>query len=329
MAPVPSGARPCPPIDDDCRLPSVGLRRPQTKPSLDALRIRFILNPRAGRHRGQPPLLDRINAFIDENRLTATVMQTERPRHAIELARQAVDDGCNLVVAAGGDGMINEVAQSLVGSDCVLGLLPHGSGNGLGRNLGLRSADARAFHTLLAGRQRIIDTATANGIPFFNVMGAGLDAEVSRRFNRIRSRGLVPYFWIGVRTWIRHRPESFTISTGTATVAVEATLVAVANGEQYGGGARIAPGAKVDDGQLDLIAVKHTGVLRSVLLVTRLFRHSFDQSPEIVHLRGERFLIRRTAPACIHTDGEVHETGADIDVVARPGSLRVMVPAEW
>jgi YegS/Rv2252/BmrU family lipid kinase len=272
-------------------------------------------------------LLERIGQFVAENRLAATVTPTERPRHATELARQAVAEGCELVVAAGGDGMINEVAQALVGSGSTLGLLPYGSGNGLARHLGLRSADDLAFRTLLTGRPRAIDTAAANGIPFFNVMGAGFDAEVSRCFNRIRKRGLLPYFLVGLRAWVRHRPGSFVISSGSDTITVQAALVAVANGEQYGGGACLAPGAQIDDGELDLIVVKPTGMIRSAALVVRLFRHSFDRSPAVVRLRGEQFLIRRPSPGCIHTDGEVHETGAEIAVVVRPRSLRVMMPA--
>ena len=324
----------------DCNLPAaVRVRSPADSqpeiapaspaPKLGGLKIRFIFNPRSGRHFRRPSLLERINAFIAEYRLAATVVPTERPHHATELARQAVEDGCDLVVAAGGDGMINEVAQSLVGTNVILGLLPHGSGNGLGRHLGLRSADQRAFRTLLGGRPRPIDTATANGLPFFNIMGVGFDAEVGRQFNRTRSRGLSPYFWIGLRTWLRHRPESFAISTATATITVDASLVAVANGGQYGGGACIAPGARLDDGKLDLIAVRPVGVLGSVALLFRLFRHSFDRSPAVIHLRGERFVIRRSAAGCLHTDGEVHETEANLEVVVRPRSLLVMMPADF
>jgi YegS/Rv2252/BmrU family lipid kinase len=290
------------------------------------LQIRFIFNPRAGLQAGRSSLLKRIDSFIASNRLLATVVPTARSRHATELARQAADDGCDLVVAVGGDGMINEVAQSLVGTNVILGLLPSGSGNGLGRNLGLQSADDLAFQTLLTGRPWPVDTGLANGLPFFNIAGSGFDAEVSRRFNRIRSRGLLPYFLIGFRTWVRRRPEPVVISTGAATIAMPAVLVAVANGEQYGGGACLAPGARIDDGQMDLIAVKPTGIVRSVSLLVRLFRHSFDRSPDVIRLRGERFVIRRPAKGRIHTDGEVHETDADIEVVVRPGSLRVMTP---
>lgn len=288
---------------------------------------RFIFNPRAGRGSGRSRLLERIQAFIAEHHLTATVVPTERPRHATELARRAVDEGCKLVVAVGGDGMINEVAQALVGTDAVLGLIPCGSGNGLSRHLGLVRPDDRAFRTLLAGRQRTIDTGTANGIPFFNVMGAGFDAEISRQFNRITSRGVAAYFRIGVAAWHQFRPETFVIGDGQTTVTVRATLVAVANSDQYGGAAFIATGAQVDDGRLDLIALPASGFFRAVPLLARLFLNSCDRGHGVLHLRGKRFTIQRSAPGCIHTDGEVHETGADIEVAIRPGSLHVMVPA--
>jgi YegS/Rv2252/BmrU family lipid kinase len=291
------------------------------------LKLRFIFNPRAGRGPGRPRLLARIHSFIAQHHLSATVVPTERPRHATELARRAVDDGCELVVAVGGDGMINEVAQALVGTDAVLGLIPCGSGNGLSRHLGLSRPDDRAFHTLLAGRKRTIDSGTANGIPFFNIVGAGFDAEISRQFNLVTSRGVAAYFRIGVRTWLRFRPETFVISDGQTTVTMRAALVAVANSDQYGNAAFIATGAQVDDGRLDLIAVPPSGFFRAGSLLVRLFLNSFDRGPGVVHLRGGRFTIRRTAPGCIHTDGEVHETGADIEVTIRPRSLHVMVPA--
>jgi YegS/Rv2252/BmrU family lipid kinase len=271
-------------------------------------------------------LLSRIHAFISEHNLAATVVPTERPRHATELARRAVDDGCELVVAVGGDGMINEVAQALVGTDATLGLIPCGSGNGFSRHLGLARPDDRAFRTLLDGRRRTIDTGTANGIPFFNVMGAGFDAEISRQFNQVTSRGVAAYFRIGLSAWSRFRPETVVVGDGQTTVTMRALLVAVLNSDQYGGAAFVAPGAQIDDGQLDLIAVPAHGFFRAVPLLARLFLKSFDRGPGVVHLRGGRFTIQRPAPGCIHTDGEVHETGADIEVVIRPRSLHVMVP---
>ncbi|TAG32653.1 MAG: diacylglycerol kinase family lipid kinase, partial [Verrucomicrobia bacterium] len=142
-------------------------------------RIRFIFNPRSGHNARNPWLLQRARDFILEHRLDAVVVPTERPRHATELARRALDEGCELVVAIGGDGTMNEVASALVGSSATLGLIPCGSGNGLGRHLGIPGPGKGAFRALLSGHTRTIDTGIADRHPFFNATGLGFDAEIS------------------------------------------------------------------------------------------------------------------------------------------------------
>ena len=154
------------------------------------IKTRFIFNPRSGHNAKDPRLLERARAFIRVHALDADVVLTERPRHATELARRAVADGCGLVIAIGGDGTLNEVAAGLVGMPAVFGLVPCGSGNGLGRHLGIPGPGKGAFRLLLEGRVREIDTGVVNGIPFFNAMGFGFDAEIADRFNHLARRGL-------------------------------------------------------------------------------------------------------------------------------------------
>ena len=104
-------------------------------------------------------------------------------------------------------------------------------------------------------------------------------------------------------------------------------LVAVGNSDQYGNHALFAPGARVDDGLLDLVAVRPPGVLGALPLVARLFLGSFHRSPRVRRLRSARFVIQRPAPGLIHTDGETHETTATVEIAIRPRSLRLVVPA--
>ena len=106
-----------------------------------------------------------------------------------------------------------------------------------------------------------------------------------------------------------------------------AFLVAVANSDQYGNRAYIAPGARVDDGALDLVAVGPVTLFNALPLVARLFLGTLDRSALVLRLRDRRFLIVRSVPGLIHTDGETHETGTMVDVVVRPRSLRLVVPA--
>ncbi len=287
----------------------------------------FIFNPRSGRNLRNPHLLDRARAFIAEHHLDARVVLTEHSRHATELARCAVEDGCGLVVAIGGDGTMNEVASALIGSEAALGLIPCGSGNGLGRHLGIPGPGRGAFRTLLDGEPRLIDTGLANGHPFFNAMGLGFDAEISHRFNRLTRRGLPAYVQTTFGAFFRFRPQAYTIRNGEATVQTRAFIISVANSDQYGNDCYIAPGAEVDDGRLDVTVLKNVDFLNAVPLVVRLFTKSIGGSRSVARLRGSHFQIQRSAAGLIHTDGETHLTERVIDVSVRPRSLRVMVPA--
>ncbi|MEO7412221.1 MAG: diacylglycerol kinase family protein [Opitutaceae bacterium] len=293
------------------------------------MRTRFIFNPNSGHNRRRPGLDATIRAFIAARSLDADLIATQGPAHATALAREAVLDGFGCVVAVGGDGTINEVAQALVGTPTALALIPCGSGNGLALHLGLPTAPQRALELIAGGETRTgaIDTGVANGFPFFNVMGLGLDADVSRRFNRLSRRGLGAYActtWNALRAL---RSERCTIASSHDREALDVFLIALANSEQYGNNARIAPGARVDDGILDLIAVKPVGIFGAIDLAARLFLGGFDRSRHVRRLRGAHFIIERSAPGLIHTDGETHATSATIEVQVRPRSLRVVVPA--
>ena len=291
------------------------------------VKTRFIFNPRSGHNTRDPSLLARTRAFIRDHAPQAELVLTERPRHATELACRAIDEGCKLVVAVGGDGTLNEVASALVGTEATLGLVPCGSGNGLGRHLGIFGPAEGAFRTLLDGRIRAIDTGTANGILFFNAMGIGFDAEISHRFSHLARRGLSAYVKTTCAAFFGYRPQTYRILGDTASLTTEAFIVAVANSDQYGNNCFIAPGARVDDGRLNLTVIKRATFSNMLPLVERLFTKRIDGSPDVTRLQGTRFTIERVAAGLIHTDGEPHETGAVVDIVVRPLSLRIMVPA--
>ena len=289
----------------------------------------FILNPTSGRNRRRPTLATHLRDFIASRSLDATVVTTDEPGHATRLARDAAVAGGKIVVAVGGDGTMNEVAQGLLHTPAALALVPCGSGNGLALHLGVPTALLPALELVAGSGARIarIDTGDANGHPFFNAMGLGLDADVSRRFNTLTSRGLPAYVRTALAALREIRSERVVISTAEQRETLDILLVAVANSDQYGNNACIAPGARVDDGSLDLVAVRPVGIVGATTLAARLFSGRFDQSPHVSRLRGSRFVIERAAPGLIHTDGETHATGATVSVVVHPRSLRIVVPA--
>jgi diacylglycerol kinase family enzyme len=157
-------------------------------------------------------------------------------------------------------------------------------------------------------------------------MGLGLDADVSRRFNRLTRRGLPAYIRVAFSALRALRSERCIITAGPRRETLDVLLIAVANSDQYGNNARIAPGARVDDGRLDLVAIKSMGLARAATLIPRLFLGNLDQSPDVTRFNGPRFVIDRVTAGLIHTDGETHATGSRVEVVVQPRSLRMLIP---
>lgn len=251
---------------------------------------------------------------------------TGHPRHAAELAARAVADGCDRVVVAGGDGTMNEAAASLVGTGATLGLVPCGSGDGLGRHLGIHGPVERALQLLVHGVPRVIDSGTADGHPFFTVAGLGFEAELAHRFNRAARRGFLSYLALGARTFGGWRPQLYTVHSDAGRREVRAFTLAVANAGQYGNQARIAPRARIDDGRLDLCAVPPVTLWNALPLAVRLFAGRVDRAPGVVSLTAARFVVETAAPGLLHTDGETHPVGTRVEFLVRPASLRILCP---
>ena len=285
------------------------------------LKTCFILNPRSG---CATQALPQIEAFATQR--GATIKVTERTRHATEIARQALDDGCELIVAVGGDGTMNEVATTLVGTAATFGLVPCGSGDGLGRHLGIHGSVARALEILFSGRPRRIDTGLADGHPFFTAAGIGFEAEIARRFNLLSRRGFVRYLTTSTKAFYHWEPERYLITDQTGSVAVRAFTLAVSNANQYGNNAQIAPNARIDDGLLDLCTVPPIRFWNAIPLAAHLFHGTIGRVKGVSLRRGERFVVERDSPGWLHTDGELHEAGTRIEFTVRPASLRIMVP---
>lgn len=291
------------------------------------MKTRFIFNPKSGHNARNPHLLNRAREFIRQHQLDAEVVQTNHPLHATELTREAVALGCETVVAIGGDGTMNEVAAALVGTPATLGLIPCGSGNGLGRHLGIPGPGQGAFANLLHGRVRTIDTGIANGRPFFNVMGLGFDAEISDRFAHVSRRGFGAYVRTTLSAWRSYRSPTVTIRAGDREVRTPAFILSVANSDQFGNNCYIAPAAKVDDGLIDLTVLQPVTILQALPVAVRLFTKTIDRSRHALTLQADRFVIERDRAGLIHTDGEPFSTEAQVTVSVRPASLRVLVPS--
>jgi YegS/Rv2252/BmrU family lipid kinase len=290
------------------------------------LKVRAILNPRAGLaarqaravvERGQP-------AFRE-----LSLVETEGPGHARELAREAVGEGHELLLAVGGDGTVNEVAEGMLGSEATLGLVPVGSGNGLARALRIPLEPRAALEALASAVVRRLDVGLAGGRVFLNVAGAGFDAAIGAAFHRHGAeggrRGVLTYVRLGL-AHVGYRAQDWRLAGGLAEWSGRALVVVFANGPQYGGGAWIAPRARLDDGRLEVVVIEDGPRLGMLLAVPRLFLGSIERYGRYHTFPASAVTLEGPEGYDYHRDGEPERGSGRLEICLRPRALRILVP---
>jgi len=256
----------------------------------------------------------------------SSVQVTEGVGHGRELAAAAASAGARLVIAWGGDGTISEVASALIGSNAALGIVPAGSGNGLARELGIARRPAAAIADAVRATPSPIDVGDVDGRYFVNTAGIGFDAHVASRFARARRRGFLGYMNLTARALASYVPLEYRISVdGGPIQTVRAVLVTIANSAQFGNGARIAPSARVDDGELDLVTFEERSRFRTVCALPRLFNGTVNQIAGCTIARLRELTISADAPLTFHVDGEPVAGGTTLRARVHPAALRVAV----
>ena len=272
---------------------------------------------------------ERAASLVAARGLDARVFLTERPGHAREIAGAMLRDGIETVVAWGGDGTVNEIASAMVFRDATLGIIPSGSGNGLARELHIPLDPAGAIDVVLTGRDVQIDAGELDGHLFFNIAGIGLDARVAHRFaaeGRF-SRGFRKYLTLTAQELFSYNPDEHTVVADGDAVRVRALLIAIANSRQYGNGALIAPEARLNDGQLDVVVVAARSPLAALVQVPMIFAGHIARVSGVTMRRAAEISVTSATPVVYHVDGEPCVGAARITARTLPGALRVRVPA--
>jgi len=269
--------------------------------------LHFIVNSRA-RGTGESDFLDRLEKQIRLCGLAHRIVRPERRGHATALAREACAQGAAGVVAVGGDGTIHEVLNGL-DERTPLGILPVGTCNDIARNLGLPADWRTALGIVAAGRTARVDVGLCGERRFLSVAGTGLDARVGLQVNRLPRgvRGGLAYHAFLFAHLLLSGPQTFRFVLEDEVIEEKAWLVAVANTEAYGGGLRIAPAARPDDGRLHVCVIRNMSrreLIRRFPLVYRgehvthpLVRSFATRAVELVAVSGSSPLIADGEPA--------------------------------
>ena len=290
------------------------------------MKIRFILNPKSGKTPADPEHLARV---IQLNFPGADMRLTRAPGHATELAREAAALGFESVVAIGGDGTINETARGLVNTQTALGIIPHGSGNGLAREIGMPLLAEEAIMRLQRAARVQCDTGIANGELFLNLAGVGIEADIAWKFmeqGKDGARGKWPYFKIGTKAVFSYIPHTLELNAdGQKSTLAPLTLV-FANGRPYGSNFKIAPHASLTDGKLDMITVHNAPKWKLALSAPSFFAGMWRPSGVTSETTVRHAVICQEGEILYHLDGEPRKTTNRLEISVQPKSLLLLFP---
>jgi len=264
-----------------------------------------------------------------------SVHETEYSKHAVDIARAC--EGFDLVVALGGDGLVHEVVNGLMHRDehkrPVFGLLPVGSGNDYAASLGVSVKVEKAIDQLFEAPVRLVDIGCCNGEYFAETVSFGLDAAIAidtmERRKRTGRTGTMLYFAAGLDQMLHHL-DLYSYRAQLASgkrVDGKGYLFAIQNGQTYGGGFKVCPDARLNDGMLD-ICIAHPPL--NALTATGLFvlakegKHGGSKKIESHKASALHLEFEADVPAQI--DGEILE-GTVFDISLHPGALRVLAPS--
>jgi YegS/Rv2252/BmrU family lipid kinase len=285
-----------------------------------------LVNPHAAG--GRPlRLLPRVEARLRELGLPFSVQRTQNLLHGCELAREAAGRG-EVPVTLSGDGLIGAVAGALRDvPDAVLGVLPGGRGNDFARMIGLPLDAVGACDVLAHGRAAPVDLGAADGRTFLGIASLGFDSDANRIANEAPPQlGRLVYVYGALRALLAWEPARFTVEVDGARTEFTGWSVAAANSGFYGGGMRLAPHARLDDGALDVILIRESSKLRYARTLPKVFRGAHIHDPTVTELRGAEVRVDADRPFTVYADGDPVGT-LPVTLRAVPTALKVLLPA--
>jgi len=281
-----------------------------------------ILNPTAG----NPETLRHWQESVESIARGCPIRVTSHPGGAEALTRRAVEDGFARIVAAGGDGTVNQVANGLAGSNAALGLLPLGTVNVFALELGLPVHNLALCWDIIEGANvRRGDLPSANGKHFVQLAGVGLDAQVVKETSLAfkRSFGPLSYLISAAQIAARQPPRLF-IESNNAPVE-EGSFVLIGNGRLYGGPFPFFKQAVIDDGLLDVVLFKRLGYLEIIKYLQDVVFSSEIRVPEIEYFQTRRLRITSEQDVPLEIDGEL-AGNCPVDFKIEQKALRVLAP---
>ena len=281
-----------------------------------------ILNPVAG----GPETLRDWQERVESIAHNCPIRVIAHPGEAEALARNAVEEGFVRIVAAGGDGTVNHVANGIAGTNAALGLLPLGTVNVFAMELGLPAHNLQVCWSIIEdGNVRLVGLPSANGKYFVQLAGVGLDAQVVKETSLAfkRSFGPLSYLISAAQIAARKPPKLF-IESENAPVE-EASFVLIGNGRLYGGPFPFFKHAVLDDGLFDVVVFKRLGYLEIMKYLQDVVFSSVIRAPEVEYFQTQRLRVTSEQDVPVELDGEL-AGNCPVEVRIQKKALQVLAP---
>lgn len=300
------------------------------------MKAMLIFNPAAGQ-RDMTGELHQVVAYLESQGWDVTLRRTFGSGDATTYAREAVANGYDIAIAAGGDGTLGQVATGLAGSDCILGVLPVGTGNVWAHMLGLpqwsplsRTTLLDAARVLVEGEVYLIDLGKTRDRHFVLWAGSGFDAQIAQGVEPHReirrNLGNLTYYVALITLGFGLRGTRMTVVIDGRAMRQRALMVLVANAQLYGPIVRLAPQARLDDGILDVYVFKGDNLLDALRHIVSVLTGRHHRDPKVETYRARRVEVRTDKPLPVHLDGEPAGY-TPISITIAPRALRVIVPS--
>jgi diacylglycerol kinase (ATP) len=301
-------------------------------------RTKFLVNPNADLGRAWRTVAD-LKSMVEEFG-GADWAGTVYPTHATTLARQAAEEGYDLVIAAGGDGTVHEVVNGLMQVPAEirprLGIIPLGSGNDFAHTAGIRLNPTEALKRVFTGQATRVDLGKFDighgKVEYFdNTFGMGFDATVTIRSHRLTMvHGFMMYLVAVLQTIaLNHEAPRMHIETDSGSWDEETIMFVVCNGPREGGGFSVAPEAINNDGVLNYASVCHVSRLMMLRLIPEVMKGTHGRFKQVRLGQLHKLQLSSEKPVTVHADGEVicgFGMGVrNINVEIVPGAVEVII----
>ena len=299
------------------------------------MKITLIVNPISGK-KNHPEQLKLVRNLLGSGGMYPEIRETRKRGDGQQFAREAVDKGTEIVIAAGGDGTVNEVANGLVGSTVKLAIIPLGTANVLALETGIPLDPAEATTTILQGRSKSITLGhitfrdpkqnNTRENHFLMMAGIGFDGGVLKEIKRenITRWGKLAYITTALNLLFQYKSPPLAISIDRGEPVMGYSVI-VSNGKYYGGKFRVAPKAEITDSFLDLCIIKRKGVRCLIKTALKVFLGAHPSGDDIHYCKAKTIEVDSPDQVYVQADGEFLGT-IPVCLTAREKALSVIMP---